>query len=161
MSRPPLDEPALRTWRDQTLYRLLLRASRIEVTTTLERIHAAGFEDVTVADANFLANLDTNGTIISALARRAGVTRQAASQQIAHLERAGYVERRPSNADGRAAVIFQTERGLALLNQALDIVDQLEVAYEERLGSRRFATLKRLLTALVESEDPSGLLGRD
>jgi len=36
----------------------------------------------------------------TALARRAGVTRQAASQQVAALERAGYVERRSSEAVG-------------------------------------------------------------
>jgi len=53
----------------------VLRASRAETTATLQRIQEIGYADVSLTDANLLANLDTNGTIISALARRAGVTR--------------------------------------------------------------------------------------
>ena len=161
MSRPAVGDPAVRAWRDQTLYRLLLRASRAERTATLRRINEMGYVDVTLADTNLLANLDTEGTTISALARRAGVTRQAASQQIAALERAGYVERRASPVDGRAAVIHQTERGRALLSDALDVVEELETGYAAHLGPAGIATLKNLLTALLERVDPTGALGRD
>ena len=108
-----------------------------------------------------LANLDTEGTSISALARRAGVTRQAASQQIAALERAGYIERRASATDGRAAIIVQTRRGRALLEDALDIVENLEAAYAEHLGQARLADLKKTLLSLLDRIDPIGTLGRD
>lgn len=160
MTRPPLDDPAVRAWRDATLYRLLLRASRAETVATLERIHQAGFADVSLADTNLLANLDTGGTIISALARRAGVTRQAAGQQVAALERAGYIERRPSHSDGRAVVIHQTMRGRALLEVALDIVAELEQDYAAHLGADRLALLKQLLSQLLDQVDPQGALGR-
>ena len=161
MARPTLDDPAIRAWRDQTLYRMLLRGTRAETTTTLERIRQRGFADVSLADTNLLANLDTSGTIISALARRAGVTRQAASQQITLLERAGYVERRSSDTDGRAAVIHQTPRGRALLDDALDIVEELESGYADCVGSAQFARLKNLLSALLAHIDPIGTLGRE
>lgn len=161
MPRPDLDDPQLRAWRDQTLYRLLLRASRAETTATLDRIHSLGYGEVSLADTNLLANLDVGGTIISALARRAGVTRQAAGQQIASLERRGFVERRSSELDGRAVVIHQTDRARALLNDALDFVEQLEAAYAEQLGPRRLAQLKNLLSALLEHVDPGGTLGRE
>src|SRR5688500_15567493 len=139
MVRPPLDDAAaLRRWRDQTLYRLLLRASRAEATATLDRINEQGYGDVSLTDTGLLANLDTEGTTISALARRAGVSRQAAGQQVASLERAGYVERRPSERDGRAVVVIQTARGRALLECALDVVEDLEAAYEDGLGAARF-----------------------
>jgi len=162
MVRPSLDDTtALRAWRDQTLYRLLLRAGRAETTTTLERIHQRGYTDITLSDTNLLANLDTDGTTISALARRAGVTRQAASQQIAALERAGYVERRSSDSDGRAVIIVQTRRGRALLKDALDIVEYLEAAYEEHLGQARLTDLKESLSSLLVRIDPIGTLGRD
>lgn len=161
MKRTDLDDSAgLRAWRDQTLYRLLLRASRAETTATLQRIQEVGYRDVSLTDTNLLANLDTDGTIISALARRAGVTRQAASQQIAALERMGYVERRSSDADGRAAVIYQTDRGRKLLADALDIVAALEESYAASLGAARLADLKELLQALLAHIDPAGELGR-
>ena len=161
MARPSLDDPGLRAWRDATLYRLVLRASRAETTATLDAIRARGYDDVTLADTNLLANLDTAGTTITALGRRAGVTRQAASQQVAAFERAGYVERSPSEEDGRVAVIRQTDRGRALLDVALDIVDGLEAGYAEHLGPRKLVQLKRLLTELLVHVDPAGGLGPD
>ena len=161
MVRPSLDDPNIRAWRDATLYRLALRASRAETTTTLQRIRSLGYPGISLADTNLLANLDTEGTIISALARRAGITRQAAGQQVTALEVAGYVERRSSDSDGRAAVIYQTDRARALLDDALDIVEELEALYSTLLGPRRFAMLKRLLADLVDHIDPLGALGRE
>ena len=160
MTRPSLDDTnALRAWRDQTLYRLLLRASRVETTTTLDELQARGYDDVSIADTNLLANLDTGGATITALARRAGVTRQAASQQVGALERAGYVDRRSSPDDGRAVIVVQTARGRALLGDALDIVDDLEARYAADLGPKAVAALKRSLRAFLDRVDPQGVLG--
>lgn len=162
MVRPSLDDTsALRVWRDQTLYRLLLRSSRVETSTTVERLQRLGYTDVTTSDTNLLANLDTAGTTISALARRAGVTRQAASQQVAALERAGYVQRTASPDDGRAFIVIQTGRGRALLNDALDIVDDLEAGYQQLLGEPALEALKEALSKLLAITDTTGTLGRD
>ena len=72
-----------------------------------------------------------------------------------------YLERRPSETDGRAAVIYQTELGRALLNDALDVVEELEREYEAHLGAERLASLKKLLSSLLAHIDPMGSLGRD
>jgi DNA-binding MarR family transcriptional regulator len=157
MSRPELsDTVALRAWRDQSLYRLLLRSARMETTTTLERIHARGFDDLTITDTNLMANLDTTGASITALAQRAGITRQAAGQQVTSLETRGYLQRRPDPNDARAAIIVQTDRGLALLEAAFDIVEALESDYATLLGATEFDELKRLLTSLLDTFDPIG-----
>ena len=161
-SPPPLDDTAaLRVWRDQTLYRLLLRASRAETTATLDRLHERGYDDVSIADTNLLANLDTDGATITSLARRAGVTRQAASQQVAALERTGYVARRASPDDGRAVVVVQTPRGRALLREALDIVEELELRYAADVGPKGLAALKRALRTFLDRVDPDGGLAPD
>lgn len=157
MSRPALsDTTAMRAWRDQSLYRLLLRSARMETTTTLGRIHARGFNDLTITDTNLMANLDTAGASITALAQRAGITRQAASQQVASLEARGYLQRRPDPGDARAAVIVQTDRGLALLEAAFDIVEALEDDYRTHFGDTQFQELKRLLASLLNAFDPIG-----
>ncbi len=159
---PWLEDPeALRDFRDASLYRLLLRSSRAETTTTLELLAERGYRNLTLAYTNVLANLDTDGTTISALARRAGVTRQAASQLVAEIERAGYVTRRPDPADGRAVLVKQTAKGRALLKAALEVVVELEAQYERILGAEDLATLKDLLRRLLERIDPEGALGRD
>lgn len=160
MVLPSFGTPAdLRAWRDQTLYRRLLRASRAEATATLSQIHDRGYHDVSLTDTNLLANLDTDGSTITDLARRAGVTRQAASQQVAALERLGYVARRAAPEDGRVVIVVQTARGRELLHDALAIVDSLEAEYRSLLGQRRFATLLATLGELLEHVDPGGALG--
>jgi DNA-binding MarR family transcriptional regulator len=158
---PSIDPAELRAWRDSTLYRLLFRASRAESTETVARIQARGHPTMTLGYANLLSNLDVDGTTISSLARRAGVTRQAASQQLVDIERDGYVVREPDPADGRAVLVRQTPRGRGLLATALEVVKGLEAEYAEAVGVEQLATLKRTLAALLTYIDPGGTLGRD
>jgi DNA-binding MarR family transcriptional regulator len=155
------DPEALRAWRDATLYRRLLRAVRAETTATLQAIHELGYDDVTLSDTNLLANLDTDGSTITALARRAGVTRQAASQQVAALEQAGYVKRYTSEVDARAVRVVQSARGRALLREALEVVAELEASYAAILGKQKLSTLKASLGDLLDEIDPSGVLSPD
>jgi DNA-binding MarR family transcriptional regulator len=88
--------------------------------------------------------------------------RQAlASQQVAALERSGYVRRRGSDADARAVIVIQTSRGRALLKHALIIVRGLEQGYASIIGADQYATLKAILTQLLEQVDPSGTLSAE
>jgi DNA-binding MarR family transcriptional regulator len=153
------DPAALRAWRDATLYRLLLRASQAERRETLAALRQRGYTDVTHTDTALLASLDTDDTTISALARRCGITRQAASQQLALLERKGYVSREPDPADSRAVLVRRTEKGQALLHDALAIVADIEAGYAAHLGTERVAELKALLADLLGYADPQGGLG--
>ncbi len=103
-----------------------------------------------------MANLDTDGSTISELARRTGITRQAASQQIAELEKEHYVTRRPDPRDSRAVMVQRTAHGQELLMAALDIVAELETGYEAHLGAEDAQRLRELLLRLLEFSDPSG-----
>jgi DNA-binding MarR family transcriptional regulator len=153
------DATALRAWRDATLYRLLLRASEAERRETLARLRQHGYTDVTHADTALLASLDTADTTISVLARRCGFTRQAASQQVAVLERKGYVTREADPADSRATLVRRTAHGNALLAAALEVVASIEAEYAGHLGDQRLAALKETLADLLTHSDPAGGLG--
>jgi DNA-binding MarR family transcriptional regulator len=159
MTVPDLnDQAALRAWRDATLYRKLLRASRAEAAQTLAEIHRRGFTDVTLTDTTLLANLDTAGSSVTDLARRAGVTRQSASQQIAALVKTGYLTAQASLTDRRASVVIQTDKGRELLATALEVVAELEARYAAALGPRRHAQLHHALDVLLDVTDPDGRL---
>ena len=161
MDLPSFEDPAaLRVWRDQTLYRRLMRAGRAEAAAALAAIQQHGY-DVSLTDTALMSNLDTNGSTVTALARRAGVTRQAASQQVAALVRAGYLHRRGSDTDARAVIVIQTDRGRALLQQALTIVRDLEHEYAATIGTDQYQTLKAILGQLLEHIDPTGILHPD
>src|SRR5262249_45377605 len=149
------DPVALRAWRDATLYRLLFRASRAEMSEALDRLQRH-HPRATLSYTTLLANLDTEGTTISALARRAGVTRQAASQQLGEIERAGYVKRIAAPNDARAVFVHQTAKGRALLQDAIEIVGGIEAEYAQHIGADRVAQLKSLLGELLAVVDPRG-----
>jgi DNA-binding MarR family transcriptional regulator len=157
----PEDPAGLRAWLDATLYRLVTRASEAEMRETLSRLRQRGYQDVTGTDTALLANLDTADTSISALARRCGVTRQAASQQLALLSQKGYVSREPDPADSRAILIRRTAKGQTLMRDGLEVVAEIEAEYAGVLGAHRLAALKELLADLVGHVDPGGTLGGD
>lgn len=152
------DTATLRAWRDATLYRLTLRASGAERRETLARLRQRGYTDVTHTDTALLASLDTDDTTISALARRCGITRQAASQQLALLDRKGYITRKPDPADSRAILVSRTPKGEALLRDALQMVADIEAEYATHLGRERMTELKALLADLLGYADPGGTL---
>ena len=112
--------------------------------------------DVTLTDTTLLANLDTTGSSVTDLARRAGVTRQSASQQVAALVKAGYLTAEASATDRRASLVIQTDKGRKLLATALEVVAALEAQYATALGPRRHAQLHHALDALLEHGDPDG-----
>jgi DNA-binding MarR family transcriptional regulator len=63
-----------------------------------------------------LLPLERDGDLrCSVLAGRAGVDVSVASRQVAALERAGYLQRRPDPLDGRASLLQITPRGLEAL----------------------------------------------
>ena len=131
----PSDPVALRAWRDATLYRLLMRASRAERSQTQARLQARGYEGISNSDTALLANLDTDGATVSALARRTGISRHAASQELFALERHGYIQREPDPGDGRALIVQRTDLGRRLLRDALEVVATIEAEIPGR--SRR------------------------
>ena len=57
----------------------------------------------------------------SALAEAAGIDVSVASRQVAALERAGYLERRPDPVDGRASLISLSAAGAAALAHTRDV----------------------------------------
>ena len=97
----PTDSRRLRRHRNSRLYRSIGRLLKAYNRRLVDELHARGFEDYSPAFPALLSNLDTSGSHIGALARRAGVTRQAAGQLLAQIERCGYVELQNSPHDTR------------------------------------------------------------
>ena len=71
------------------------------------------------------------------------------------------VKRNASDHDGRAVTVIQTDRGRALLRDALEIVAEREREYIDHLGPRRYANLTSALALLLDHIDPAGELGTD
>jgi len=159
MIEAPRDPAALRAYRNSKLYRSLTRTLRVYNRRLVAGLQARGFEDFSPAFPALLSNLDTGGTRIGILARRAGVTRQAAGQLLREIERCGYVERRISPDDARATMICFTGRGKRLLATVLELVEQIEDDFATALKPGDFEGVRTGLLRIADRIDPGGRLG--
>jgi DNA-binding MarR family transcriptional regulator len=70
------------------------------------------------------------------------------------LEGAGYVERIPDPADGRARLVAVTAKGQNLVELSIPEIREIETAWESEVGQARLRELRRTLTALRDRTDP-------
>jgi len=159
-SRPAWTNPAaLRAYRNTKLYRPLARTLRVYNRRLVAGLHARGFTDFSPGFPPLLSNLDVEGTRIGVLARRAGVTRQAAGQLLREIEACGYVERRTSADDARATVVRFTARGRRLLATVFELVEEIEREFASTIGAAEFDRVREALVALANRVDPMGAFG--
>jgi DNA-binding MarR family transcriptional regulator len=77
-----------------------------------------------------------------------GISKQALNYLLRELERLGYLEREPHPEDLRSKRIMLTPRGIAAVGVIRDAVAEIEAAWAQRLGPKRFAQLRSLLLEL-------------
>jgi DNA-binding MarR family transcriptional regulator len=154
MDKPSVTEAALQELRDQHIGRLLLQAQRTFNNQAIEKLRQRGYQGLGVAHTALLPHLDLDGTRITVLAERAGMTKQGMGQLVADLERQGLVTRKPDPADGRATLVQFTDAGWAYLRDAHEVKKELEADYAQILGASGLAELRSLLTALIDHQAP-------
>src|SRR5262249_6562082 len=96
------------------------------------------------------ASLGRNGTRLTALARHAGMTKQAMGQIVDDLEQLGYVERTPDPDDGRAKIVRFTAAGLDFVCDAAEVLDEIWRDYASQLGPRELEQLQNALHELLK-----------
>ncbi|MFF7728583.1 MarR family winged helix-turn-helix transcriptional regulator [Streptomyces sp. NPDC008001] len=113
----------------------------------LAALEAGGAAPVSPTQAQLFAALDDQGTTISELARRMGVTRQTAHQAVHGLVAAGLLEQTPDPASARQRLIRRTGEGERAHRQAGLILEQLEEQLAERIGREKADALRTALEA--------------
>ena len=116
----------------------------------LERLHESGFDDFDRAYFAVFRYPGPQGARPTDLAVRVGISKQALNYLLRELERLGYLEREPDPGDLRAKRIVLTERGVAAVAVIRDAVAEMEAAWQQRLGPKRFALLRDLLLELQQ-----------
>jgi DNA-binding MarR family transcriptional regulator len=133
---------------------LLFLPYRAMEARVFEGLAAAGFDDFSPAQARVVARIAPGGSRLTDLAAQAGITKQSAGFLVDQLERAGYVERVPDPADGRARLVRIAERGARSVELSSRIVADVEAEWTVHLGEGRMTELRRLLADLREITDP-------
>jgi DNA-binding MarR family transcriptional regulator len=114
-------------------------------------LRASGFEDLSLPHMAVLQFPGPDGIRPSALAERAGVSKQAMNQLLKTLEALGYVTRATVPDESGARIVRFTKRGHAAYRKSADILEDIEREWSKELGAKRFAELKILLGALWDS----------
>ncbi|HYO19846.1 MAG TPA: MarR family transcriptional regulator [Dermatophilaceae bacterium] len=151
---------------------LMFIAYRHCETRILDHLARGGFNDITLAQGRVAARISEDGARLTDLAEAAQLTdlaeaaqltKQTAGVLVDHLERAGYVERRPDPADARARLICLAERGRAAQARAREMELIIDAEWERRLGRGRMRELRRALADIREITHPfiTGARGRE
>jgi len=133
---------------------LMFIAHRHAESRIIAELAAAGYDDLTLAQARVAARIGPDGTRLTDLADQAQITKQSAGFLVDQLEAAGYVARGPDPTDARARLIRLAERGRAVQAHARKVERTIERDWERHLGKDRMRALRAALTDLREITDP-------
>ena len=114
----------------------------------LAGLHERGFTDLVAAHVDVWRYPGPENQRPSELATQTRMTKQALNYLLGQLEQLGYLTRETDRDDQRSKRIRLTARGRAATKAIYEIVQDVETEWEQQLGPRQFAQLRRLLTEL-------------
>jgi DNA-binding MarR family transcriptional regulator len=129
----------------------LLTAARAHAAAVVARLARRGYVDFPFASASVLWLLDEGGTRSTTLAQRAGVTKQAMSQQVKQMEREGYLEQVQDLSDTRAKVVRMTPRGESVKAACAEVREELNQAIAKLVGKRKACEMEAHLDAATQA----------
>jgi len=128
---------------------LLARAFRGLIDELHAELSERGHPDARPIHGFALQAIGTEGTTVSELGRRLGVSKQAAAKTAASLEAIGYASRVPDPCDARATRLIHTSRGSEMLRLSAEIFERLRAGWVRQLGEARVAALEDDLESVV------------
>ena len=135
----------------EVLMRGLLRAYYWMDESLQNGLQRAGYRPRTRTQTMILIHISNGVTRAAELARALGISRQAIQQQINELESDDLVTQIPDPTDKRANRIIFSERGAALISQAMLTLRSAEQTLAARIG---FDSVASLRSALMQDWGP-------
>ena len=125
-----------------------------------EELAEAGFADIRPSHGCVFQYTEPEGSRLTDLARRAGLTKPTLVAAVHDLERLGYVERLPDDGDRRAKIVRLTTRGAAAAAEGARIIGEIEAAWASRLGEQHARQLRQALEELHAIVSPTATAGQ-
>ena len=132
------------------LLRLAWRAHRERI---YHRVLERGYPGLTRAQYELFRWPGIEGMRPTEVAELAGLSKQAVNDTLRELESAGYLERHPDPADGRARIVRLTTKGRTLQRTTHEASAELEAAWAEAVGEDRMAALRGTLVDMLAAAE--------
>jgi DNA-binding MarR family transcriptional regulator len=156
---PDADQAAFRARLEQEKHgstlQLLFKAARLLDEQATQRAARQQGAPLRRSHMSLLPHIDLDGTRITDLAERLGVSKQAASQLVDDLEGFGVVERVADADDARARRVVFTKRGRAGFFEGLALLREMEQELAAAVGAQRMRQLRAALLAILEHVEVS------
>lgn len=145
---------AIEKRRGRNMRQLLLRASRTVNRHVVEELHLRGYTKLRSTHTTLLSNMDLAGSTVTAVADRAGISKQAMGRLAVELEKAGYIQVQDDPSDARVRILQLTKTGKKLMLDSFEVMAELERRYARSIGRERLGAILRGLEAFVRETDP-------
>ncbi len=132
---------------------LLFRAARLLNERAIERARVRSGKPIRTAHTLVLPHIALEGTRLTDLAARLGVTKQAAGQLVDELEAMGLLERVPDPEDKRAKLVRFSRRGQQGLMEGLAVLTELETELRDIVGDTKVQNLHDALATILAAMD--------
>lgn len=129
---------------------LLMKCGRLCNDRGLDLLRRkTGQAGLRTAHTNLLPHIDLDGTRLTEVARRMGISKQAVGQLVEEMEAMDMLERVPDPGDGRARLVRFSATGRAGLFEGLAALGELEAGWRALLGDAAMDHLHEALTRLL------------
>ena len=129
---------------------LLTRARDITIELLHRRLNEEGFDGIRYRHGSVFRFIDPEGSRLTVLAERSGLTKQAIAELVDELERLGYVARATDPNDRRAKIIRLTEQGMAGRAAAGRILLNIERRWARHFGQDRITMLRKTMEEIID-----------
>lgn len=133
---------------------LLLKCARLLDERAVARVNreaGAPQPRLRPAHTRLLPHIDVEGTRLTELARRVGITKQAVGQLVDDLVQQGVLELAPDPDDKRARRVRFTPKGMEAIAHGLGVLQQIESELSRRIGAQRMRALHETLTEILDA----------
>jgi DNA-binding MarR family transcriptional regulator len=131
---------------------LFSEAKDVTVAALHRRLEEEGFEGMRFSHGAVFRFIDVEGSRLTTLAARSGLTKQALGEVVIDLERHGYVERTADPQDNRAKIIRLTGRGVKAQEAAARILADIERRWARHVGEARVTGMRATLEEIIRFE---------
>lgn len=160
----PTEQQAIAAAKSASTAQLLFKCARLVNELALERLRLATGQALRPAHTALFPLIDLEGTRLTEIARRAGVSKQAVAPLVDELVAMGALEKVPDPSDGRARLLrfARGPDGRSGLLAGLALLGTLEAELQAALGGARWFALHDALSSLEplleswKAEDPAG-----